>query len=184
MKTRGFVLKTALLSALTLALCAPAALAETKVTVGVGHMCCDGCKTAAKDALSKVASDVSIDGTTLTITSKEDNLVPVIIALRTGGFPPTSIDAGSGPVTLAIAHMCCGNCKASLTKALSESKLEDLDMDATKVDMGTVTLKAKEGKTLDLVPVLAVIEKGGFEPTKITIGTAAASAAKAGKAGK
>ena len=38
----GFLAALALTS---LALCGTGARAETKVTVGVGHMCCAGCKT-------------------------------------------------------------------------------------------------------------------------------------------
>ena len=38
-----------------------AALADTKLSVGVGHMCCGNCKTGATAGLSKVAGDITID---------------------------------------------------------------------------------------------------------------------------
>ena len=50
-------LKSVVLCAAALLLCAAMARAETKVTVGVGHMCCDGCKASATAALSKAASN-------------------------------------------------------------------------------------------------------------------------------
>jgi hypothetical protein len=167
-------LNMAVLSAAAL-LCATMVRAETKVTVGVGHMCCNGCKTSATAALSKVAGNVNIEGTTLTITMKENNLVPVLDALRKGGFPANRIEAGSAPVTINVGHLCCQGCKNSLTKTLADSKIEGLDTDAIKIGEDSVTLKAKEGKTLDLAPVLAAIEKGGFSAVKITLGAASAS---------
>src|SRR5262249_18777517 len=103
MKTMNWTTKAAFLSA-ALLVCGTSALAATKVTVGVGHMCCDGCKTATKAALEKVASDVAIDGTTVTITLKEGetDVAPVLAALRDGGFPATTLDTGE-PVTITVA---------------------------------------------------------------------------------
>ena len=168
-------LKMTVLSAIALLLCAAMAQAETKVTVGVGHMCCDSCKLSATTALSKVAGNVGIEGTTLTITLKENNLVPVLDALRKGGFPANRIEAGSAPVTINVGHLCCPGCKMGLTKALAGSKIEELDTDAIKIGEDSVTVKAKDGKKLDLAPVLAAMEKGGFSAVKISLGAAAAS---------
>src|SRR5579862_5810232 len=96
------MMKTALLSMAALALCASAALADTKLTVGVGHMCCGSCKTGATAGLNKVAGDILIDGNTITMTAKGDDIVPVLNALRKCGFPANKIEAGSAPVTVAI----------------------------------------------------------------------------------
>lgn len=176
MQTMHSTLKAACLSA-ALLIVGTGALAATKVTVGVGHMCCGGCQAAAKSALEKVSSDVAIDGTNVTVTLKEgeSNLVPVLDALRKGGFPATKIDAGSGPVTLGVAHLCCGGCNAALTKALTSAKIDALDTDSIKIADQSVTLKAKEGKSLDLTPVLAAMEKGGFAASKITMSATVAS---------
>jgi hypothetical protein len=161
------------LSAIALLLCATLARAETKVTVGVGHMCCGSCKASATAALAKVTSSVGIEGTTLTLTLKENNLVPVLEALRKGGFPATRVDAGSSPVTITVGHLCCQGCKNSLTQVLAGSKVEALDTDSIKIGEDSVTVKARDGKSLDLAPVLAALEKGGFSAVKITLGTSA-----------
>src|SRR5579884_3919090 len=179
MKTLDATVKTFFLSvaAASLLLCSGGVRAETKVTVGVGHMCCAGCQAAAKTALAEVASDVAIDGTNVTVTLKDNatDIVPVLDALRKGGFPATKIEAGSGPVTIGVAHLCCGGCSAALDKALRSSKIEALNLDSIKVADGALTLKAKEGQSLDLVPVLASMEKAGFSPKSITMGAATAA---------
>jgi copper chaperone CopZ len=174
--------KAAFLSA-ALLVCGTSALAASKVTVGVGHMCCDGCKAAAKSALNDVSSDVAIDGKNVTITLKEGetNVVPVLLALEKGGFPATSLNIGGDPVTIGVAHLCCGGCKASLTKALEGSKIEELDTASVKIGDDSVTVKAKDGKSLDLMTVLAAMEKGGFSPKSITVGASAASKSSAPK---
>src|SRR5689334_14031586 len=104
------LMKTALLSMAALALCASAVLADTKLTVGVGHMCCGQCKAKATEGLAKVASDVTIDGHTITMTAKGEDIVPVLNALHKSGFPANKIDVGSAPVTVAVGHLCCDGC--------------------------------------------------------------------------
>ena len=175
--------KMALMSFAALLVCGVNARAQTKLTVGVGHMCCDSCKTGAKSALAKVSSDVAIDGKNVTVTMKQNatDIVPVLDALRKGGFPATSIDAGASPVTFKVAHMCCGKCVASIKTALADSKIEALDQDSIKAGDGMLTLKAKDGMKLDLIPVMAALEKGGFSATSITLGTTAAHRVKPGK---
>ncbi len=167
-------------AAASLLLVGMTAQAETKFTVGVGHMCCAGCEMATKAALEKLAGNVAIDGKMVTVTLKENDtdILPSLEALRKAGFPPTRIDAGSGPVTLGVAHLCCGGCNASLKDALTSAKIDELDTDSLKIADGSLIVKAKEGKTLDLAPVLAAMEKGGFEPSKITLGAAAKPAPK------
>ena len=166
-------MKTALFAMAALALCASAALADTKLTVGVGHMCCGKCKTGATEGLSKVAGDISIDGNTITMTAKGDDIVPVLSALRKSGFPANKIEAGSAPVTIAIGHLCCGKCVSGLKEAMNSAKLENVDMDSLTVADGKMTIKAKAGKSLDLFPVMAAIEKGGFSADKIMLSGAA-----------
>ncbi|HEV2471482.1 MAG TPA: hypothetical protein VGS41_02385 [Chthonomonadales bacterium] len=161
-----------------LALAIGAARADTTITVGVGHMCCGGCRAAAKAALQSVAKSVQIDGKTVTVTltSQDGNIVPALEALRKGGFPPTKVDAGAGPVTFGIAQLCCGTCKADLKAALTQTQIPQLDASAIQIGDNSVTLKAKAGSTLDIVPVMAAMEKGGFYASSISIGAAAASA--------
>lgn len=172
--------KLGILSAFALAsltLGTTGAFAETKATIGVGHMCCGGCKTSATKALEKVSSAVAIDGKNVTVTLKENetDLVPVLDSLRKGGFPANKLDVGSHPVTLGVAHLCCGNCKSGLDAALKTSKVEDLNMDAIKIGTDSVTIQAKAGKSLDLIPVLTAMEKGGFSAKSITVGASSAA---------
>lgn len=176
MNTRklGFLSALALTS---LALCGLEARAETKVTVGVGHMCCGGCKASATSALSKVSSAVAIDGKNVTVTLKENekDIVPVLDALHKGGFPANKLDVGNQPVTVGVRHLCCGGCKSSIESALKASKVEELDTASIKVGEDSVMIKAKDGKSLDLIPVLAAMEKGGFSAKSITLGAQTAS---------
>ncbi|HLK55078.1 MAG TPA: hypothetical protein VKU00_00850 [Chthonomonadaceae bacterium] len=167
------MMKTALLSMAALALCASVALADTKLTVGVGHMCCGHCKANATEGISKVAGDINIDGNTITMTAKGDDIVPVLNALRKSGFPANKINAGNAPVTIAVGHLCCGKCVNGLKEALNAAKLEDADMDSLKIEDGKMVIKAKEGKSLDLFPVLLAMEKGGFSADKIMLSGAA-----------
>src|SRR5205814_647620 len=95
------------------------------------------------------------------------------------GFPAKTLLV-SGPVTLGVAHLCCGGCKAGLAKALKEANVAALDPDSIKMGEDSVTLSAKAGMKLDLIPLIAGMEKGGFSPSKITVG--GASAAKTGTA--
>ena len=61
-------MKIALLSTVALLLVGTAALAETKVTVGVGHMCCGNCKASATKGVTAVAwvdkCDIDMDNVT------------------------------------------------------------------------------------------------------------------------
>jgi hypothetical protein len=173
-------LKTVVLSA-SLLVCVTAAFAASKVTTGVGHMCCGKCKAAATQGLAKVADDITIDGDNITLTPKGDDLLPALEALRKSGFPAKTLVV-NGPVTLGVAHLCCGTCRAGLSKALTSAKLETLDTDSIKIGEDSVTLNAKAGMKLDLIPLIAGMEKGGFYPSKITVGSASAS--KSGSAAK
>lgn len=165
-------LKTGFASALLL-VCAAASIAAPKITVGVGHMCCGGCKTAAKAGLAKVADNVTIEDDNITLTAKGDDLLPTLEALRKSGFPARTLVV-DGPVTVGVAHLCCGSCRTGLNKALAAAKLEALDPDSIKIAEDSVTVKAKAGMKLDLVPLIAGMEKGGFSPSKITVASASA----------
>ncbi|HLJ54496.1 MAG TPA: hypothetical protein VKT77_05605, partial [Chthonomonadaceae bacterium] len=109
---------------------------------------------------------------------KGDDLLPTIEALRKSGFPARTIPV-SGPVTMGIAHLCCGTCRTGLTKAFAAAKLESVDVDSIKVSDDTVTLNPKPGMKIDLVPMLAAMEQGGFYPNRI-MATAASSAHRGG----
>lgn len=168
------------LAALALAfltLCGKGMCAETKVTFGVGHMCCGKCKAAATTALAKVSNAVAIENKDVTVTLKENesDLVPVLDALRKGGFPACKLNVGSQVVTIGVGHLCCGGCKSALESALKDSKVEELNTDAIKIGEDSVMLKASDGKSLDLIPVLAATEKGGFSARSITLGAQSAS---------
>ena len=99
----------------------------------------------------------------------------VLDALRKGGFPASKMDVGSQAVTIGVGHLCCGGCKAGLASALKASKVEELNADAIKIGEDSVTIKAKEGMSLDRVPVLTAMEKGGFSAKSIMIGASTAS---------
>ncbi len=150
-----------------------ATFAAGKVTVGVGHMCCGKCKAAATEGLAKVADSVTIEEDNITLTPKADDLLPTLEALRKCGFPAKTIVV-SGPMTLGVAHLCCGGCRTGLSKALTSANLDALDTDSIKIGVDSVTLQAKSGMKLDLIPLIAGMEKGGFSPSKITITSAAA----------
>jgi len=137
-------------------------------------MCCGSCKAAATQGLASVADGVGIENDNITLTPKGDDLLPSLDALRKSGFPAKSLEV-SGPVTLGIAHLCCGKCRTGLTKALVDAKLASLDPDSIKIASDSVTLQAKAGMKLDLIPLIAGMEKGGFSPSKIVVGTATAN---------
>ena len=177
--------KISLLSVVATLALTSAALAETKVVVGVGHMCCGKCVAAAKEALKDVASDVAIEGKNVTITLKEDGTtVRALGALRRGGFPAKTLDAGTDVVTVGVRHLCCGNCKTSLEGALKESKIEALDLESIKIGEDSVSFKAKAGTSLNLIKVMAAMENEGFSASKLTMTKAAASNHKSSKAAR
>jgi bacterioferritin-associated ferredoxin len=165
-------LKSALVSVAVLVCCA-SANAGPKITVAVGHMCCGSCKAAATQGLAKVAENVSIENDNITLTPKGDDLLPTLEALRKSGFPAKMLEV-EGPVTLGITHLCCGKCRTGLSKALTDAEVAALDSDSINIASDSVTLKAKPGMKLDLVALIAGMEKGGFSPSKIVVGTATA----------
>src|SRR5437016_3000921 len=117
---------------------ASAALAADSVKVAVGHMCCGGCKAAATAGIKTVswADDVAIDGTTCTVTAKAGEKCDVVSlrdALSKCGFPAKEIMV-TGPVTVNVAHMCCGGCAADLKAKLGEVRSTVLDKDKIVVD--------------------------------------------------
>ncbi len=158
--------------AIALAVCAIGAKADYKVTVGVGHMCCGSCKKDATDSLKTLASNVNIDGKTITMTVKDNDVEPALKALRAAGFPPLHVDAGGAPVTIAVGHMCCAHCITDLKQALLDAKIEALNTDDMTLGMGKLVVKAKDGKSLDLIEVTKAMETGGFSATKISLGNA------------
>lgn len=150
--------------------------ADSKVTVGVGHMCCAKCQNAAKAGLAKVSSNVSIEGSNVTVTLADNaDIVPVLDALRKSGFPANKIDAGSNAVTVGVAHLCCGKCKNGLSAALKNSGVAALDTDAMTMTDDSVTIKAKAGMSLDVAAVLVAMEKGGFSAKSLTMVSKTAS---------
>jgi copper chaperone CopZ len=171
-----------LLWAAGMLLAASSAHAADSIKVTVGHMCCGGCQAAATAGLKKLewADNIAIDGTTLTVTAKGDQKVDVVgllDALRKTGFPAREITA-PGPVSITMAHMCCGGCVADLKGKIAEFRSEVLDKDNVKIDLPTrtVTLQPAAGKSLNVVMLLMQLERAGWSASKCMIAGAAQSA--------
>lgn len=149
-----------------------AALAADSITVVVGHQCCGGCANALVAGAKQApwVDTVALKGTTAIITAKADHpveFISLIDEMRKAGFPPNTIDV-SAPVTLSIAHLCCGGCVNALKTALTGSKAANLDTANVKIDAATrtATIAPVAGKSVNLVQVLRDMEQGGFSATK------------------
>jgi copper chaperone CopZ len=145
--------------------------AET-VTVVVGHQCCGGCANALIAGAKKTAwvDAVAINGTTAAITAKADQPVEFISlfdAMTKAGFPPNDVQV-SAPVTLSIAHLCCGGCVNALKAALTGSIAANLDTKNVTIDATahTATMQPIAGQRVNLAQVLRDMQRGGFAATK------------------
>lgn len=163
-----------------LILAAAAANADT-IKATVGHMCCGSCKAAAMGGVKTIAwaDSTTIDGTTLTVTSKPGmsvDVVSLVNALNKCGFPPKEINVG-GPVTMAIAHLCCGQCASDLKTNMAAIRSQVLDKDNVKIDQATktVTVRPLEGKQLNLVSLLRQMQQTGFSASSCTVTATAVS---------
>ncbi len=78
-----------------------------------------------------------------------------------------SISAFSETATLTVDGMHCSGCKKMVTKAVCKDPkiaetLENCDVTVNeKIEQGTVVLKAKDSKTIDLAAVEAAITGAG-----------------------
>ncbi|MHB0936994.1 MAG: hypothetical protein ACYDCO_15435 [Armatimonadota bacterium] len=151
------------------------AFAAESVKVTVGHVCCGGCANALVDGAKKAAwvEKVTVDGTTATVTAKAGQhieLVSLFDGMTKAGMPPKEVLI-SGPVTLTIGHLCCGGCANALKAALAGVDVPNFDKAGVKVDLATktATIKPVDGKSVNLIPVLTQMEKGGFSATKIVL---------------
>ena len=176
---KKFVLAAAFLLATT------SAFAAETVKATVGHMCCGGCKSTATKGVQAVAwvDNVAIDDDkNITVTATVDqkvDLVSLMDALNKAGFPARDIEA-SGPVTLSVAHLCCGSCVNDLKTKLGEVRSQVLDKDKIVVDQNakTVTLQPVAGKTMNIVPLLRQMANAGFGASKCTMAAGAAATTK------
>ncbi|MGC8668980.1 MAG: heavy-metal-associated domain-containing protein [Chthonomonadales bacterium] len=166
---------------MVLGLVLASAFAEAdSVAVKVGHMCCGKCQAAASAGAKSApwVEGVSIQGTTVTVSPKageQVELVSLMQGMRKAGFPPAEVTV-SGPITVAVAHMCCGGCASDLKAKLSQSKIPGLDTAsiATDVSNRTVAVKPLAGHTLNAVAVLREIEAAGFGPQSCVIASSSA----------
>jgi len=170
-----------LLTAAGLLLAVSAAKADS-IKVKVGHMCCGACKAAATAGLKNVAwaDSTSIDMDTVTVNAKDGQKVEIVSlleALVKCGFPATEIQA-NGPVTLKMAHLCCGSCVADLRKKVADVRSMTLDKDSIKIDQSsqTMVLQPMVGQTLNIVPLLSQIQRTGFSASTCTMSVAATHA--------
>lgn len=162
-------------AALAFLFVAPASAETVKVTLG--HMCCGVCKDAAMASIKSVdwADQATIEGTTLTVTSKADksaNVVALLDGLAKSGFPAREITV-SGPVKLTIAHLCCPGCVGDLKTNMAQIRNPNLDKDNIKVDATTKTVivQPMSGKELNLVAFLRQLQQTGFAASAAVIVT-------------
>jgi Heavy-metal-associated domain. len=166
-------------------LAASSAFAAETVKATVGHMCCGGCKATATKGVQSVAwvDSVAIDdGGVVTVTAKADqkaDLIALTDALNKSGFPARDIQV-SGPVTLSVAHLCCGGCANDLKTKLAAVRSEILDKDKIVVDQSakTVTLQPVAGKSMNIVPILRQMANAGFAASKCSMAAAATTSTK------
>jgi copper chaperone CopZ len=145
------------------------------VKVTVGHMCCGACKAAATAGVKNVAwaDTVAIEGTVVTVTAKSGmkvDLVSLSDALNKCGFPAMEITTAS-PVTLTLAHLCCGGCVNDLKAKVANIRSQVLDKENVKVDQAakTVTFQPLAGKELNVVSLLTQLQRQGFSASACTI---------------
>lgn len=106
---------------------------ETTVVLSGVHLCCGGCKTAAKDALTKVADVVpTVGDKDITVKAPTGAKVKEALAeLAKAGFYgksdhqvliipeyAASDDAEVESVTLSDVHLCCRSCVDAVDKAI------------------------------------------------------------------
>ena len=173
--------KTLLVGALTLV--AASALAAESVKVTVGHLCCGGCKNAASAGLKNIAwidTSTTEGSDTIVVNAKSDmkvELVSLIDALNKAGFPARQINV-AGPVTMTIAHLCCGGCVNDLKTKIGNVRSEVLDKTNVKIDQAakTLTLQPVAGKELNVASLVRSLQNQGFYPASITVSAATKSA--------
>ncbi len=168
---RQWVLATA---ALTAAVAWGVGTAQAgKVEVKGAHVCCPNCVKAIKGVLAKVdgVSDAAAvkDGA-ITFTTKDDKTTAAALAALNGaGFTGAATDDGkdvkvdlptaegkADEVTVSNTHICCGKCKAAITKLFPDDKVSFAS------DNTSATIS---GKDLDKAAVLESLRKAGFNGT-------------------
>lgn len=167
-----------------LILAGTSAMAADSVKVTVGHMCCGACKASATNGLKGVtwADTVAIDGDAITVTAKAGQkieLVSLTDALNKCGFPAREITA-SGPVTMTLAHLCCGGCVNALKEKVAAFRGNTLDKDNVKIDLATrsVTFQPAAGQNINVAGLIRQLQTAGVYPTSCTMVVAAAAASR------
>ncbi len=162
------------------------ALAES-VKVTVGHMCCGGCKAAATAGLKSVAwsDNVTIEDKVITVNAKagmKTDVISLMDALNRAGFPASEINT-TAPVTLTVAHLCCGACVGDLKTKIAALRGNTLDKDNVKIDQAakTLTIQPAAGMTLNVVPIISQLNRQGFSFTSATVVTASNPTRKVAK---
>jgi copper chaperone CopZ len=169
---RSWILATAALIACVA--CGSETAYAGKVEIKGAHVCCPVCIKAITNVLSKVdgVSDAqAVKGGSITFTTKDDKTTTAALtALYNAGFIGPAADDGKevkidlpapkkgetvDSVTVTGTHICCPQCKASLTNLFPDDKVEF-------PDDGTVQVN---GKGLDKWAVLDVLRKAGFNGT-------------------
>ena len=161
------------------------ALAAESVKVTVGHLCCGGCKSAATAGLKNVAwidTSTTEGSDTIVVNAKSDQkveLISLVEALNKAGFPARQINV-AGPVTMTIAHLCCGGCVSDLKTKIGNVRSEVLDKANVKIDQAakTLTLQPVTGKELNVASLIRQLQGQGFYPSSITVVTTAKTARK------
>ena len=174
-----------ILSTAALLFVAGSSFAAETVKVTVGHLCCGGCKSAATAGLKNISwidSSAAEGSDTIVVNAKADQKIEIISlveALNKAGFPARQINV-SGPVTMNIAHLCCGGCVNDLKTKIAAIRSEVLDKQNVKIDATakTLTLQPVAGKMLNVASILRSLQNQGFYPSAVTITTTAKTARK------
>jgi copper chaperone CopZ len=157
-------------------LCAGPALAG-KVEVKGSHVCCMQCVNQVKAVLGKVdgVSDAAAaKGQPITFTAKDEKATAAgVKALMDAGFAGTATDDGkevkveltspkagekADEVSVKSVHICCMQCKNTVTKLFKDATVTFADEDKTTK---TATIKVA-GKDLEKAKVLEELRKAGY----------------------
>jgi len=144
------------------------------------HLCCDMCVSNVGKTLKGVdgvtGAKCDKDKKTVSFTAKDEKVAAAALkALAAAGFfgtatkddkefkidvPEVKKGTKADTVTVTDVHVCCGNCKDGIAKALKDLKVE-VEYDG---DTAMKTLKVT-GKDLDGATVLEALRKGGYNGT-------------------
>src|SRR5262245_26873855 len=156
---------------------APAALAETKVTISDTHLCCGQCLRAVDATLKDmpgVKHTSSQQAKTIEIVADNDEAAQKAIdSLAAAGFygklnndklkykPVASADSNVTKLELAGIHNCCGQCTTAIKNAVTKvNGVSGTDIAARKTDF------AIEGNFKPSDVVKALLDAGFYVQVK------------------